>query len=150
MSLELLSGDHADLTKSDIFSLGMTMYEVSLGGNKVLPSNGPEWQALRSTGAPLLPGVPPELYDIIQQMLCHNFHDRPSAHELLQRPQLLSDDQKMLLRERNKVMQANMALAEQRNKMRDQVSGSGAAGPSTLPPMPRKTVLTRANTWNGF
>eukprot|EP00529_Nitzschia_sp_RCC80_P007591 CAMPEP_0113450154 /NCGR_PEP_ID=MMETSP0014_2-20120614/5676_1 /TAXON_ID=2857 /ORGANISM="Nitzschia sp." /LENGTH=1277 /DNA_ID=CAMNT_0000341469 /DNA_START=205 /DNA_END=4039 /DNA_ORIENTATION=- /assembly_acc=CAM_ASM_000159 len=151
MSMELLSGDHADLTKSDIFSLGMTMYEVSLGGNKVLPSNGPEWQALRSTGAPLLPGVPPELYDIIQQMLRHNFQERPSAHDLLQRPQLLSEDQKMLLRERNKVMQANMALVEQRNKMRDQNTAStGASGTAALPPMPRRTVLTRANTWNGF
>ena len=37
MSKELLSGDHADLTKSDIFSLGIAIYEVCLGSNKTLP-----------------------------------------------------------------------------------------------------------------
>lgn len=31
MSMELLGGDHEDLTKSDIFSLGCTMYEICVG-----------------------------------------------------------------------------------------------------------------------
>lgn len=31
MSLELLAGDHSDLTKSDIFSLGATLYEICRG-----------------------------------------------------------------------------------------------------------------------
>mmetsp|Transcript_16951 Transcript_16951/g.31362 ORF Transcript_16951/g.31362 Transcript_16951/m.31362 type:complete len:537 (-) Transcript_16951:201-1811(-) len=137
MSIELLSGDHADLTKSDIFSLGITMYEVCLGGNKSLPANGPEWQSLRSAAVPQLYGTPEELHRIIQTMMNPSYHERPCASELLKRPQLLSDEQKMLLRERNKVLQANLALAAQSSKLKQ-----------LTPPVPKKTVLARRNTWS--
>lgn len=46
MSMELLAGDHTDLTKSDISSLGATVYEICLG--RPLPVNGQEWQDIRS------------------------------------------------------------------------------------------------------
>lgn len=136
MSKELLSGDHADLTKSDIFSLGMTLYEVCLGG-KPLPTNGPEWQALRSANIPDAPGTPNEMNRIIKVMMNPAYIGRPSASELLKRPQLLSEEQKALLEEKNKVVQANLALAVQTNRLK------------MLTPIPRKGVLVRANTWNG-
>lgn len=49
LSMELLSGDRSDLTKSDIFSLGITMYEICrYGGDGGLPMSGPLWQSLRA------------------------------------------------------------------------------------------------------
>lgn len=136
MSVELLSGDHADLTKSDIFSLGISILEVCLGGSK-LPSNGPQWQSLRSGRVAPLPETSDELHSIIQTMMNPAYRERPSATELLTRPQLLSDEQKLLMEERNKVYQANLALVAQSNRLR------------ALTPAARKGALVRANTWNG-
>merc|ERR1712216_371591 len=117
MSLELLSGDHADLTKSDIFSLGITMYELCLGQSKTLPSNGLEWQSLRSGCLSSPPNNPDDLIQIIKKMMNPNYQERPCASDLLKLPQFLSDEQKMLFKEREKVLQANQALAAQSKNM---------------------------------
>ena len=137
MSMELLSGDHLDLTKSDIFSLGATMYEICLG--RELPMNGDEWQAIRSGNLLPLPGSDPELVQLIHEMMHPNYHQRPTASNLLKRPQLLSDEEKALIAEKSKVAQANMELAAQAQKFKQL---------SPKVPMPRKG-LQRANTWNG-
>jgi len=42
---ELLEGQISDLRKADIFSLGLSCYELAT--NRALPSNGEEWQQLR-------------------------------------------------------------------------------------------------------
>ena len=140
MSKELLSGDHADLTKSDIFSLGISLYEICLGGVRSLPKNGPEWLSLREANFHPLANTPDEMQRIISIMMNPSYGARPSAQELLKRPQLLSAEQKALLAERNKVVQANRALAEQTNRLRK----------LAIPPIPaRKGLLVRANTWNG-
>lgn len=140
MSLELLSGEHDDLTKSDIFSLGISLYEICLGGVRPLPTNGSEWQALREANFQPLANTPGAMESVIKVMMNPNAGARPSAHELLQRPQLLSAEQKALLAERNKVVQANLALAQQANQLKK----------LTPPPMPaRKGLLVRSNTWNG-
>jgi len=127
MSMELLSGDHADLTKSDIFSLGIAMYELCLGSNKNLPSNGPEWQALRSGRILPPPNTTDELFQIIKQMMNPTFSDRPSASDLLKLPELLSEDEKRLLMERRKLSQALAAR-----------------------PIPKPKGLVRRNTWSAF
>ena len=137
MSMELLSGDHADLTKSDIFSLGITLYETCLEG-KQLPPNGPSWQALRAAELPPLRGAPDEMCRIIKLMLNPMYRARPSAADLLKRPQLLSDEQKELLAEKNKVVQANLALLSQQNHLR-----------MFAPKIPKRTTLVRRSTWNG-
>lgn len=139
MSMELLSGDHSDLTKSDLFSLGITLYELCLGGIRHLPTNGPEWQSLRAGNFMSLANTPNEMQHMIKLMMNPNYAARPSAGELLKRPQLLSDEQKALLAERNKVVQANRALAEQANRFKK----------LSPRPKPRKGLLVRANTWNG-
>ena len=140
MSMELLSGDHTDLTKSDIFSLGISLYEICLGGVRPLPTNGPEWQSLRSANFPALASTPGEMLRLLQVMMHPSAATRPSAHDLLKRPQLLSEEQKALLAERNKVVQANLALAEQASRLKN----------LKPPPIPgRRSLLTRANTWNG-
>lgn len=130
MSMELLSGDHADLTKSDIFSLGIAMYELCLGSNKNLPSNGPKWQALRSGRILPPPNTTDGLFQIIKMMMNPTYSERPSASDLLKLPELLSDEQKMMFRERERLVQASQALAAQ--------------------PLPKPRGLVRRNTWSAF
>lgn len=102
MSMELLSfGEHEDLTKSDIFSLGATMYEVCLG--RPLPGDGDEWQNIRQGKLQLLPDTPPPMQAIITEMLHPDPKKRPDATILLARRELLSAEQKKLLVEQNKV-----------------------------------------------
>ena len=111
MSMELLSGDLEDLTKSDIFSLGATLYEICLG--RGLPENGQEWQDIRK--GVLLP-MRNNSFDfqmIVQTMMSPEKEDRPTASELLKKRQLLSEEQRQLIVERNKAEAANMALNAQ-------------------------------------
>ena len=131
MSMELLSGDRSDLTKSDIFSLGATMYEVCLG--RPLPMNGPEWQDIRAGRlSPLPMDDDHDMASIVQRMMDPVASHRPTPSELLQHPQLLSDEQKALHAEKTKVRQANLQLAAQ-----------------LVPPPPTRRPLQRANTWSG-
>jgi wee1-like protein kinase len=135
MSLELLSDDHNDLTKSDIFSLGATMYEICLG--RPLPMSGPEWQEMRAGQLLPLPNTSPCLASIIRQMMHPQAASRPTASDLLKHKQLLSEDQKALMAEMTKVKQANMELEAQAQRFQ-----------KLTPPLPKK--LQRANTWNGM
>lgn len=130
MCLDLWSGNHRDLTKCDIFSLGITIYEIVI--NKSLPSDGQEWQDLRAGKLAPMAGAPLALQQIIQQMMYPNGSERPTAAELLKHRQLLSDEEKELIVEKNKVKQANMALAHQQAQMK-----------SLTPP---KRLLTRSYT----
>jgi wee1-like protein kinase len=136
MSMELLSGDRSDLTKSDIFSLGATLYEICrFGGADGLPMNGPEWQDLRAGRLTLpLPETGPEMTHLVQRMMNPTFEQRPASSDLLKHPQLLSDEQKALNWERSKVAQANMQLNMQQFQR-------------SMPPL--RKGLVRANTWSG-
>jgi wee1-like protein kinase len=160
MSLELLGGDHPDLTKvrfafhlfgrfccfqiltkqslshrqSDIFSFGATMYEICLG--QQLPMEGQEWQAIRHGILQPLLNTPIDLEMIIKEMMAPLPENRPRPADLLKRRELLSSEQKQLIAEKHKVLEANMALALQTQRMKK------------LTP-PRGRGLIRANTWNG-
>ncbi|KAJ8612928.1 hypothetical protein CTAYLR_006173 [Chrysophaeum taylorii] len=120
MSKELLDDDvfdfdsRRDLTKCDVFSLGITTYEICRGGTP-LPPNGPEWHTLRTDPPSLAPiGVPAGLDAAVHAMMRPDPTDRPSATSLLEdRPELQSELQqlaKQLELERNHV-------AEYRNQV---------------------------------
>lgn len=140
LPLELLSGSHEDLTKSDIFSLGATLYEICLG--RRLPTSGKEWHDIRENNLQQLENTPLEMEIIIRQMMCPSFSERPSAAILLKRKQLLSADQKALIAEKSKVQQAKMELAAQAKHIK-------SYPPRTGPLRPGRGTMVRANTWNG-
>eukprot|EP00977_Amphora_coffeiformis_P029818 scaffold42962_cov191-Amphora_coffeaeformis.AAC.1 len=78
---ELLDNNHKDLSKADIFSLGLTIYSLSL--KTKLPQDGPEWHALRNGFAP---GRLPlkEFHDIVVLSMMHpEYQKRGSAMGLL-------------------------------------------------------------------
>jgi len=130
MCMDLLSGNHRDLTKCDIFSLGITMYEIVLGC--ALPVDGQEWQDLRAGKLSATLHTQPDLQNIIKSMMHPDANQRPNAAELLTRRQLLSEEQKLLILEQNRVREANTALAFQEERFRKIHSP--------------KRVLTRSNT----
>jgi serine/threonine protein kinase len=99
--------------KSDIFSLGATLYEICLGREQTLPENGPEWQNMRHGILLPMPNTNFELQMIIREMMAPEWRSRPSAEKLLLKRQLLSDEQRELIAERNKANVANMALDAQ-------------------------------------
>jgi hypothetical protein len=106
------------------------MYEIVL--ERSLPLDGQEWQDLRANKLSNKLHAPFELIEIIKAMMNPNANLRPKAEELLTRRQLLSDEQKLLLVEQNRVREANTALAYQEARFR-QISS------------PKRT-LTRSNT----
>lgn len=93
----------------------------------------------------------PALMTIMEQMLHQQAQQRPTASELLQRPQLLSDEQKALMVERTKVKEANMAL-QQLHPHQITTTTTAATAPTNLflfLPLPMRRGLQRSNTWNG-
>lgn len=61
---EILREDLAHLTKADIFSLGLTVYEC--GGGGPLPKNGPEWHEIRNGNLKDLPQYSRDLNELLK------------------------------------------------------------------------------------
>lgn len=81
MAPELLNENYSDLSKADIFSLGIMMYEIIR--NKPLPYSGDEWMKLRENKIESL-GSYFKLEVLIRKMLNSDPNKRPSAVEILQ------------------------------------------------------------------
>ena len=127
LAKELLSRDLQslvpDLKKSDIFSLGITAYElITL---EELATNGEEWRDLRD-GKFEYPSEVKSLYsseilNTIRRMLSENTDDRPSAEELLSTV-FISQDQRRI----KQLESENRRLLEQQEKLFDFLRQNGA------------------------
>ncbi|XP_066991438.2 wee1-like protein kinase [Anabrus simplex] len=82
LSLEILQEDYSDLTKADIFALGLTVYEA--GGGGPLPKNGSEWHDIRGGKLKELAHYSRDFNDLIKLMIHPNPAMRPSALNLMQ------------------------------------------------------------------
>ena len=74
-----------DLTKCDIFSLGITALEIVSGIQ--VASEGEEWHLLRSgikSDFAILHGVPLEVQEILVALMAATPSERPSAHACLE------------------------------------------------------------------
>lgn len=110
------------------------MYEICSG--HALPLNGQEWQDIRAGELRPFLDTPLTMERIIKEMMHPDPEKRPQPARLLKNAELLSEEQKQLLKEKQKVIEVNMALALQTERMKK------------LTP-PRPGGITRANTWNG-
>ena len=108
MAKELLDYvQRQNLPLCDIFSLGATMYEVCRG--RSLPADGEEWQDIRRGELQVMLDTPLVLKRIVANMLNPIAKHRPTATALLQIEELLSPEQRNLVK-------ANRALADQQQQ----------------------------------
>jgi len=71
-------------TSSDIFSLGLTLYEIATDEQIEMPSEGQRWHQLRSSGEPTLPACRGEnLQRLLQSMTDPDERNRPTANTIL-------------------------------------------------------------------
>jgi len=80
----LMDMDTSQLEKADIFSLGLTLYEVA--SLKSLPKNSledAEYTQIKAGQLPYLASYSPEMNSILASMVRYNLSSRPSATELL-------------------------------------------------------------------
>jgi len=96
---ELLREDFSDLTKADIFSLAVTIYELANG--RPLAKQGPHWDGIRNNQVVYLQGYSTKFMDLLKCMMQSDHIMRPSAKMLLSHD-VFDDKLKFLLRrERN-------------------------------------------------
>ncbi|TDG45667.1 hypothetical protein AWZ03_007942 [Drosophila navojoa] len=95
LSKEILQEDYSNLFKADIFSLGITLFEVAGGGP--LPKNGPEWHKLRNGEVPAIPALSKDFNELIAQMMHPEPNERPSSMSIYSHPILSAVDSKSKL-----------------------------------------------------
>ncbi|KAL4232591.1 Mitosis inhibitor protein kinase wee1 [Mactra antiquata] len=83
---EILAENFEHLTKADIFSLGLTIFELGGGGD--LPKNGDYWHAIRNGDLPNLPHYSTGLNELLKSMVHPDPRERPSANSVAQHPAL--------------------------------------------------------------
>ncbi|OEU21382.1 kinase-like protein [Fragilariopsis cylindrus CCMP1102] len=72
-------------TSSDIFSLGLTLYEIAMEEDIEMPSEGPHWHQLRSSNEPKLPSCRGDnLQLLLQSMTNPDETRRPTADTILE------------------------------------------------------------------
>ncbi|XP_063930222.1 wee1-like protein kinase [Zophobas morio] len=79
---ELLQESFDHLTKADIFSLALTIYE--LGRNSPLPPNGPEWHSIREGLLEQLPFCSSSFNNLLKKMVDPIPEKRPPSEFVVQ------------------------------------------------------------------
>ncbi|XP_030376960.1 wee1-like protein kinase [Scaptodrosophila lebanonensis] len=92
---EILQEDYSNLFKADIFSLGITLYEVAGGGP--LPKNGPEWHKLRNGEVPVIASLSKDFNELISQMMHPDPNERPTSMSIFNHNILSAVDSKSKL-----------------------------------------------------
>lgn len=82
LSRERLQSESCDLKKADIFSLGISIWE--LASEQPLPSEGDAYHALRDGSAPMPAALPIDAQDLVRSMLDSDPDKRPAARDILQ------------------------------------------------------------------
>jgi wee1-like protein kinase len=96
LARDLLQDDAPDNFKCDIFSLGISIYELASG--RPLPKEGEAWRELREGHVPPLPyGYSNQFRRMLARMMHPIAFSRPSTADLLREPLLLSSTEKELL-----------------------------------------------------
>ena len=76
---------------ADIFSLGLTIYEIATDAQGGLPREGPHWHSLRSAGGPTLPKERgDDLLKLVQSMTDPTESKRPTADTILKSDKLVA------------------------------------------------------------
>lgn len=124
LARELLNEDiEKDLTKADVYALGMTLVEVMSGGHP-LPKQDEEWRRLRDDPDRALmldDRYSDELRGLVRAMVAVEPHDRPSAAAVVQR---LADKSKAQLR---RELDSSMARIQQLNRQLNLSSSSSCS-----------------------
>ncbi|KZV32366.1 wee1-like protein kinase [Dorcoceras hygrometricum] len=81
MPQEILNENYDHLDKVDIFSLGVSFYELVRGS--ALPESGPHFQNLREGKLPLLPGHSMQFQNLLKVMMDPDPTRRPSSKDLV-------------------------------------------------------------------
>jgi wee1-like protein kinase len=126
MSKELLEDNCPHLTKADIFSLGITLYEALTA--RPLPVNGAEWHRLRSgCDTDFLSEIKsPSLVSILTATLHPDPEWRPEAAALLRLPALQSQVERRLgfeQAENARLRQEIRKLSNENKQLRAQIWG---------------------------
>eukprot|EP00761_Pharyngomonas_kirbyi_P002773 gb/GECH01002777.1/.p1 GENE.gb/GECH01002777.1/~~gb/GECH01002777.1/.p1 ORF type:complete len:594 (+),score=122.39 gb/GECH01002777.1/:1-1782(+) len=90
LSLEMLQDTTTDMRKVDVFSLGISLFQLATG--KELPRSGDEWQNLRRGEFTIQRQMDPELELLIRQMMHKDPDQRPSSSDILNHPLFSSRD----------------------------------------------------------
>lgn len=85
MAPELLDENSDRMPSADIFSFGISLYEVCMIGYGLqsLPSEGPMWRALRDGKFDRVPDRHPTITNLVQQALSPNPGERPTSADIL-------------------------------------------------------------------
>mmetsp|Transcript_15992 Transcript_15992/g.36611 ORF Transcript_15992/g.36611 Transcript_15992/m.36611 type:complete len:593 (-) Transcript_15992:75-1853(-) len=139
LAKELLRGDFTEPKKADVFSLGLTCYELA-ANPKELPCNGEEWHQLRDglMEEAYISQLGTSLQQLLRRMLSPIASDRPHCAEVLQDPtvspqkldaldsQVLSELQKKLQEEAKARLEAQVRVAEE-TAARERAQATAAA-----------------------
>ena len=114
--------DSDSRSKADIFSLGLTVYQLAT--QRKLPTQGEEWEQLRSGSLDFPTHFSQEFCELVNSMVHPDPRLRPSANSLFYHPKVFSSNMKDCRSEfvdKIELLQQNDALRKQNDDLRSQI-----------------------------